>query len=111
MASPAERVSSDLDTQNIQDDTDKPQSPTNEALHTSPRSPSLRTAFKIILFNSWINVLLIFLPLGYIAYALKMNGVVKYVLRCVFPKYLVLKLLRQQIYLLSNVANYGNDTI
>lgn len=71
MTSPAERVSSDLDTQNIQDDTDKPQSPTNSALHTSPRSPSLRKAFKIILFNSWINVLLIFLPLGYIAYGLK----------------------------------------
>jgi Ca2+:H+ antiporter len=33
--------------------------------------PSLHESFKIILFSSWINVLLIFLPLGYIAYALE----------------------------------------
>jgi len=41
------------------------------ALRTSPTSPSLRKSFKIILFNSWINVFLVFIPLGYIAYALK----------------------------------------
>lgn len=37
-------------------------------LHTSPSNPTLRKSFKIVLFSSKINILLIFIPLGYLAH-------------------------------------------
>lgn len=52
-------------------DTPKPPSPpSSPVLHYPPPPPSFGKSLKIILSNSWINILLIFVPLGYIADAL-----------------------------------------
>jgi Ca2+:H+ antiporter len=49
--------------------TDKPPSPPSSPpiLHYPPPPPSLGKSLKTILTNSWLNILLIFIPLGYIA--------------------------------------------
>jgi Ca2+:H+ antiporter len=47
-----------------------PSPPSSPVLHYS-EPPTLLKSLKVILTVSWINVLLIFIPLGFIAYALK----------------------------------------
>ncbi|RIA93029.1 Ca2+/H+ antiporter [Glomus cerebriforme] len=69
------------------EETNKPPTPqptptptTQTVIHTSPRSNSIFKSIKIILFNSWINVLLIFIPLGYIAHGLKWSDTLVFIL-------------------------------
>lgn len=42
--------------------------------------PTILKSLKLILTNSWINVLLVFIPLGYIAYALKWSDTLVFTL-------------------------------
>ncbi|GBC08025.1 hypothetical protein RclHR1_07870008 [Rhizophagus clarus] len=48
-----------------------PSPPRSPVFHSEPPPPTLLKSLKTTLLNSWINVLLIFIPLGYIAYGLK----------------------------------------
>ncbi|CAB4445095.1 unnamed protein product [Rhizophagus irregularis] len=50
-----------------------PTPPSSPVLYYSPPSPTLCKSLKVIFATSWINVLLIFVPLGYIAFELKWN--------------------------------------
>ncbi|PKK69090.1 calcium/proton exchanger [Rhizophagus irregularis] len=50
-----------------------PTPPSSPVLYYSPPSPTLCKSLKVIFTTSWINVLLIFVPLGYIAFELKWN--------------------------------------
>ncbi|CAB4491055.1 unnamed protein product [Rhizophagus irregularis] len=51
-----------------------PSPPSSPVLHSSSAPPTLFESFKIIFLSSWINVLLIFVPLGYIAFGLKWSN-------------------------------------
>ncbi|GBC08019.1 hypothetical protein RclHR1_07870002 [Rhizophagus clarus] len=61
--------------QNYGSTSHKPLSPPNSppVLHYPPPPPTFGKSLKIILGNSWLNILLIFVPLGYIASALDMS--------------------------------------
>ncbi len=39
--------------------------------YVSPPTPTILKSLKIILTSSWINLLLIFIPIGYLAHGLK----------------------------------------
>ncbi|CAB4398787.1 unnamed protein product [Rhizophagus irregularis] len=56
-------------------DTHKPPSPPSSppVLHYPPPPPTFGKSLKLIVKNSWLNILLIFVPLGYIADALEMS--------------------------------------
>jgi Ca2+:H+ antiporter len=49
-------------------------------LNSPPPPPTLVKSIKIIFFSSWINVLLVFIPLGYIAYGLNWSNTSVFVL-------------------------------
>ncbi|RGB44250.1 Sodium/calcium exchanger protein [Rhizophagus diaphanus] len=51
-----------------------PPPPSSPVLHSSSAPPTLLESFKIIFLSSWINVLLIFVPLGYIAFGLEWSN-------------------------------------
>ncbi|CAB4445083.1 unnamed protein product [Rhizophagus irregularis] len=54
--------------------------PSSPVLHSSSTPPTLLKSLKIIFLTSWINVLLIFVPLGYIASGLKWSNTLVFVL-------------------------------
>ena len=47
-----------------------PSPPSSPILHYPPPQPTIRQSLKVILTNTWLNVLLIFIPLGYLAHIL-----------------------------------------
>ncbi|CAB4491066.1 calcium/proton exchanger [Rhizophagus irregularis] len=57
-----------------------PSPPSSPVLHSSSAPPTLLESLKIIFLSSWINVLLIFVPLGYIAFGLKWSNTLVFVL-------------------------------
>src|SRR5438105_4896073 len=52
----------------------QPSPPSSPVLHYPPPPPTLRQSLKFILTNSWLNVLLIFIPLGYAAHILNWSN-------------------------------------
>lgn len=66
---------------NTTNDSTNPNNTTNKVSPDNPQKPpTFWNSFKVILFSSWINVLIIFIPLGYIANGLSWSDTAVFVL-------------------------------